>query len=95
MAKDWRDWLVENPDIVHGKPANENTRVLNKDILDFDTEGSKIKSKKFMDKFKFDPLGQFEKSFAEMAEEALWRHQVCPNHRTTEGHGGHGQCIQT
>ena len=43
MAKDWRDWLVENPDIVHGKPFNENTRVLNKDILDFDTEGSKIK----------------------------------------------------
>ena len=72
MAKDWRDWLVENPDIVHGKPSNENTRVLNKDILDFDTEGSKIKSKKFMDKFKFDPLGQFEKSFAEMAEEGMF-----------------------
>ena len=72
MAKDWRDWLVENPDIVHGKPANENTRVLNKDILDFDTEGSKIKSKKFMDKFKFDPVSQIEKSFAEMADEGMF-----------------------
>tara|TARA_Y100001963_G_scaffold138616_1_gene203609 strand:- start:402 stop:1103 length:702 start_codon:yes stop_codon:yes gene_type:complete len=71
MAKDWREWIADNPDIVHGKPTNENPRVLNKDILDFDTEGSKIKTKKFMDKFNFDRVGAAYESFAEMADKGM------------------------